>query len=345
VPLADLASEYVPAIDAEMSAVLDERPEPLDLYDYLRYHLGWVDEDFQPLAQPLQRRYGGKRLRPILCLLAYRSVREDWQRALPAAAAVELIQNFTLIHDDVEDNDPERRHRPTLWRLWGVPQAINAGSCMQALVNRAVFRLADQGVPERHILLATRILTDCILELTEGQYLDISFESRFEVTLEQYFSMANRKTGALMEAATWLGALLAGGDEETIAAWRALGRSFGLAFQARDDLLGIWEKAEATGKAVAGDILKRKMSLPIVYALTHAPTSDRQAILTVYSQLETRPADVKRVVQVLDRCDARAYCVSVVQQHTAAAQAALDRLPDCPSVAKARGLVRLVAAV
>lgn len=344
VSLSGLISQYVPAIDGEMRAILDARPA-LGVYQYMRYHLGWVDEAFRPLEEAEARQFGGKRLRPILCILAYRSHREDWERVLPAAAAVELVQNFTLIHDDVEDNDPERRHRPTVWKLWGVPQAINAGSCMQALVNSAALRLSDVCIPDRSVLDAVQILTRCILDLTEGQYLDISFEGRFDVTLSDYFAMTSRKTGALFEASTHLGALLAGSGDDTIEAWRSVGRSFGLAFQARDDLLGIWEKSEATGKVAAGDIRKRKKSLPVVFALTHAPDEDRQTIRDVFLQPQITPADVERVVQVLDGCGARGYCVRVVRQHAEAALSALGRLPDTDSTAAVRDLIEAVAAV
>ncbi|MBI3948378.1 MAG: polyprenyl synthetase family protein [Armatimonadetes bacterium] len=341
--LASLVAEYVPAVDAEMRAVLDGRPERMDLFRYLEYHLGWVDKGFRPLDSEAMRRYGGKRLRPILCLLACRSRREDWARALPAAAAVELIQNFTLIHDDVEDNDPERRHRPTLWKVWGVPQAINAGSCMQALVNTAALRLVDRRVDPARVLESVRILTDTIVELTEGQHLDISYEGRFDVTVADYFAMTTRKTGALCEAATWLGALLATDDADTIAAWRQVGRAFGLAFQARDDILGIWAPSGETGKVEAGDVLKRKKSLPIVYALSHGPETARRAIIEVFSASEIGPTDVERVVAALDGCGAQAYCRGVVEEHAGRALAALERLPAGPAVAEARGLVELVA--
>lgn len=342
--LADLVTEYVPAVDGEMAAVLDGRPRDLDLARYLRYHLGWVDPEFRPLGEAEQRRCGGKRLRPILCLLAYRSLREDWQRALPSAAAVELIQNFTLIHDDVEDSDPERRHRPTVWKLWGVPHAINAGSHMQALVNAAALRLSARGVSDAAVLASVRILTDCILELTEGQYLDMSFEGRFDVTLDDYFAMTGGKTGALFEASCRLGALLATEDPAIPDAWGEVGRSFGLAFQARDDTLGVWEKSAATGKVEAGDILKRKKSLPVVYVLTHGSEGDRQTIIDAFSQPELGAEDVERVVQVLDACGAREYCAEVTREHGEQALAALGRLPETPAVAEVRGLVELVAA-
>lgn len=343
--LADLVSEYVPAVDGEMAAVLASSPGSQRIAPYLRYHLGWVDQEFQPLGPAEQRRYGGKRLRPILCLLAYRSARDDWQRALPAAAVVELIQNFTLIHDDVEDNDPERRHRPTVWKLWGVPHAINAGSHMQALVNAAALRLTACGVADAVVLEAVRLLTDCILELTDGQYLDISYEGRFDVTLDDYFTMTGGKTGALFELSCRLGALLARTDDpEFVDAWSQVGRSFGLAFQARDDTLGVWEKSAATGKVQAGDILKRKKSLPIVYALTHGSAQERQTIIDVFSQPDLGPSDVERVVQVLDRCGAPEYCARIMQEQGRQALAALDRLPDVPAVAQVRGLVEQVLA-
>lgn len=347
--LSELVAEYVPSVDAEMRAVLDSRTDAeagrpaMDLYRYMAYHLGWESERFEPLTPADARRFGGKRLRPILCLLAYRSLRGDWQRALPAAAAVELIQNFTLIHDDVEDNDPERRHRPTVWKLWGVPQAINAGSCMQALVTTAALRLRERGVSDAAVLESIRILTDCVVELTEGQHLDMAFEGRFDVGLEEYFAMTVRKTGALFEAAFWLGALAATEDAELIAAWRDLGRPFGLAFQARDDVLGVWEKAEATGKVFAGDILKRKKGLPVSYALTHGSDAERRLIVETFSQpQELSPADVERVVAALDRCGAYAYCRQVVREQGERAMAALARVPAGPFTDEVRGLVELV---
>ncbi len=341
--LSELVSRYVPPVDAEMRAALQQGPAPhLNLYRYMEYHLGWVDQEFAPLPEEAQRRYGGKRLRPILCLLAYQSAREDWERALPAAAALELIQNFTLIHDDVEDNDPERRHRPTVWKLWGVPQAINAGSCMQSLVITAALRLSGRGVPDRNALETVRILTDCIVELTEGQHLDMSYEDRFDVTLDDYFAMTGRKTGALFEASTHLGALLATEDEGAVSAWRTLGRSFGLAFQARDDYLGVWEQSSTTGKVAGGDILKRKKSLPVAYVLTHGSEEARRTVADTFRQPEIGPADVERVVAVLDRCGAGDYCRQVVREHGERALAALDQVPAGPAVDEVRGLVDLV---
>lgn len=340
----EVVAEYGPSIEAELRAVLDGRSHQMRLYRYLEYHLGWVDEDFRPLSEEEKRQYGGKRLRPILCLLAYRSQREEWQRALPAAAAVELIQNFTLIHDDVEDNDPERRHRPTVWKLWGVPQAINAGSCMQALVNTSALRLLHRGIEPEHVLEAIRILTETIIELTEGQHLDISYEGRFDVALEDYFAMTTRKTGALYEASTWLGVALATNDADTITTWRRVGRAFGLAFQARDDLLGVWAPSEATGKAQGGDILKRKKSLPIVYALNHGPEHVRQTVVNVFSAPQITPADVQRVTSALEECGARDYCRQVTAEQSRYALDALGCLPLTPAVAEVRSLIEMVAA-
>ncbi|HEX3000353.1 MAG TPA: polyprenyl synthetase family protein, partial [Armatimonadota bacterium] len=219
----------------------------------------------------------------------------------------------------------------------------NAGSSMQALVQSALLRLSEREVPAQTVLEATRILTDCVIELTEGQYLDMSYEGRFDVTLDDYFAMTGRKTGALFEASTWLGALLATEDEALVSAWRTVGRAFGLAFQARDDALGIWEKTEATGKVVGGDIYKRKKSLPVAYVLTHGSGADKQVIADVFAQPRIDAASVERVVAVLDRLGAQEYCREVVHTHTERARAALAQLPAGPAVEEVRSLIDLIA--
>jgi len=288
---------------------------------------------------------------PTACVVGSRDVYLEGRIPLDntdpvlATEFINVQHYFTLIHDDVEDNDPERRHRPTVWKLWGVPHAINAGSHMQALVNAAALRLTACGIADTVVLEAVRLLTDCILELTEGQYLDISYEGRFDVTLDDYFTMTGGKTVALFELSCRVGALLATTDDpKFVEAWSQVGRSFGLAFQARDDTLGVWEKSAATGKVQAGDILKRKKSLPVVYALTHGSAQERQTIIDVFSQPDLGPHDVERVVQVLDRCGAPEYCARIMQEQGHQARAALDRLPDVPAVAQVRGLVEQVLA-
>src|SRR5438874_13108323 len=165
-PMQDLDSlinERVAWVDDELRSVLHAAASEPAVYGMLRYHLGWTDSAGRTVDPEAQRRFGGKRLRGVLVILACEACGGDGRSVVPAAAAVELIHNFSLIHDDIEDADEERRHRPTLWRVWGIPQAINAGSNMQALVNRAALRLAERGASPSAVLGCARLLTDTIL--------------------------------------------------------------------------------------------------------------------------------------------------------------------------------------
>src|SRR5262245_58842786 len=168
--VAGLIDERIDWLDAEIEAALASGAD-LPLYRMARYHLGWRDAALRPVDEEARRRHGGKRLRGVLCLLACDAVGGEGARAAPAGAAIELIHNFSLVHDDIEDSDEERRHRPTVWKLWGVPHAINVGSSMQAMVNVAAMRLSRHAPPET-VLAALDTLTRAIVRMTEGQYLD-----------------------------------------------------------------------------------------------------------------------------------------------------------------------------
>jgi geranylgeranyl diphosphate synthase, type I len=176
------------------------------------------------------------------------------------------VHNFSLIHDDIEDNSPLRRNRPTVWKLWGVPQAINAGDAMFTLSHLTMLNLEE--ICSTDIALqAARILQRTCLHLTQGQFLDISYENKAKVTLESYWRMVSGKTAALLSACTEIGALLAGANEALRKAYSEFGHSLGLAFQAQDDLLGIWGDSVQTGKSTESDLVEGKKSLPVIYGL------------------------------------------------------------------------------
>ena len=219
----------------------------------VRYHLG-LDGAGAPT---------GKRMRPLLGLLAYASITGDYDRALPGAAAVELGHNFSLVHDDIEDGDRERRHRPTLWALHGIPQAINTGDTLFASSRIALHRLTELGFSDTNVLRLMRLYDETCLALCEGQYIDIwTSEHDDPMSVELYFDMIGRKTAALIAASIEAGAMLATEDEEVIARYRGFGWALGLAFQLNDDLLGIWGAETATGKAPT-DIARKKKTLPV----------------------------------------------------------------------------------
>ena len=311
------------------STALDE------FYGQMRYHLGWVDPQFKPT-----RKHPGKLLRPTLLLLAYEAAGAWGQaiegteathylrRALPAATAIELTHNFTLIHDDIEDGDTERRHRATLWKLWGVPQAINTGDGMFALSRYALWGILEEGVDG---LLAARLgvlLDRTTLVIAEGQYLDISFEQRQDISVAMYLDMISRKTGALMECAAEMGAMLGTQDSETIQRLKNFGKAIGAAFQVRDDMLGIWATSTELGKTAAGDIYRRKKSLPILHTLEQATSREQQQLRAIYQQEEPLSSgQVNQVLDIFERTQTKQYCAEFLRQECQAAHEALAYVP------------------
>ena len=225
----------MPAIEKELKKSIKriEGPFYFELQRMMSYHMGWEGDGNSTVAG------GGKRICPLLVLLTTAAAGGDWQLALPAASSVELIHNFSLLHDDIEDNSPLRRGRPTVWVKWGVPQAINTGDAMFSMAHLEMFNL-EKMVPPIVTLEAAKIIQNTCLNLTQGQYLDISYEGRADLGIEDYYPMISGKTGALIAACTELGALVAEVDKNIQAYYRSFGLNLGLAFQALDDLLGIW---------------------------------------------------------------------------------------------------------
>jgi geranylgeranyl diphosphate synthase type I len=299
-----------------MRAVVRVRePRQAALFGMLRYHLGWVDAMFQPCDAR-----SGKQLRPMLCLLACEGCGGGWEQALPAAAAVELLHNFTLIHDDIEDQDRTRRARPTVWSIWGEPHGINAGDTLFALAQLAMLRLEGRDVPPTTVVEAMRLLNETCVDVTFGQYLDICFESRNDVSVDDYLAMVERKTGALVAGACQIGALLAGAPDAQRDDMQAFGRHSGLAFQMLDDILGIWGDSDATGKPVGADIARRKKTLPLLHGLERS--AELRALL---AQEVLSSADVRRATDLLEDTDSRNYTEQLAREHHDEALAALER--------------------
>lgn len=317
--LTEVFATYLPLIEAELRALLAPPEAGADgHYHIMHYHMGWLDADLQPAQAP-----AGKRIRPVLCLLACAAAGGDPRQAVPAAAGLELLHNFSLLHDDIEDNSPTRRHRPTAWTIFGMPIACNAGDGMFSLAHLAFLRLARHGLPPERIVAALQRFDETCLALTEGQYLDMSFEKRLDVTPEDYFRMIAGKTSALLAAAPEIGALVAGAPPPTAAAYRAYGAALGRAFQLQDDILGIWGDEGETGKSAASDILSKKKSLPVLYALAHPGVGSRLAQL--YAGPPFSPADVPGVLACLDEADARRQTEAAVEAAAREAEAALSR--------------------
>ncbi len=309
----------------------DADPLTRPFYGQMAYHLGWVDAQFQPLAQPAT----GKLLRPALvlwsCQLAARAAgadavtqRQRHHQALPAAAAVELVHNFSLIHDDIEDGDRLRHGRPALWCVWGEPQAINTGDGMFALARLALWESVARGLSAKKAITLASLLDATCLRLCEGQYRDMAAEASDDVTPDLYLDMIARKTAALMRAATTIGGTIGAPASKAIpAALAQFGQALGLAFQMRDDLLGIWAAHSELGKSPAGDLRRKKVTLPVIHALAHAPAADRARLRAIYRASEApSDADIAYLLDVLEQTS-HAWCRAQLAAQCAAAQTAL----------------------
>ncbi len=318
-----LVGRYRPAIETALREAFDpSAPQP---YGLMRYHLGWEDQH----GKVVEAR-GGKLLRPTLCLLCCDAAGGDWRQALPAAAALELLHNFTLIHDDVEDASKHRHGRETLWSLSGDALAINAGDGMFALAHVTLLGLLEQGHAPDRVLQAFRMLDTAALCLCEGQHQDLDYADQGEINKNDYLTMIEGKTAVLLAASTGIGALLAGAPSETVDALYEFGRRLGLAFQIRDDVLGIWGDPKETGKPAGDDLRAGKKSYPVVAALERASADERKTLLALLADDDLDDAGVQRGKALLERLDAREESDRVALEHAEAAIECLSGLPLLP---------------
>ena len=323
--LPDAFTRYRPHIDAQLRAAFPKHHSPL--YDMLRYHLGWVDEAGQPAAAN-----GGKAVRPALCLFACEAMGGPWRQALPAAAAIELIHNFSLIHDDIQDGDRERHHQPTIWYRWGYSHGVNAGAAMNALANLAISGNGGSPLSASRLLSVSRILTGACAEMIAGQALDLSFEQRPRVGVDDYRLMISKKTGALMESAVHIGAFIGSQDPQVVEAMRRFGQGLGFIFQARDDILGVWGSQETTGKPVASDLHRRKKTFPVVHALAHAEGATRERFLALYGGQEPlSEQDVADLLEIFHELKSYEFCQGMAQEQASQTLEELAQVEISPS--------------
>jgi geranylgeranyl diphosphate synthase type I len=240
------------------------------------YHLGWTDAQGQPGSAG-----AGKYVRGCLALWAGEQCGGEAADAVPAATAVEWIHNFTLVHDDIQDGDVERRHRPAVWVVWGSAQAINAGDGMHALAYRALLSGRDRPATR---LRAAAAINDAIVAVIEGQCLDLALEGRIDTTVATYLQLARAKTGALIGGALEAGAVMGGADSRRATLLRRAGLEIGVAFQVRDDWLGAWGDSAVTGKGCRGDLARRKITYPVVAAQSRLRGAPLRELRRLYRQ-------------------------------------------------------------
>lgn len=263
----------------------------------------------------------GKRLRPQMVMRVATSEGADLEWAIDAAVAVEIFHNYSLVHDDIEDRDELRHGRRTLWSAYGVPQAINAGDAMCALSFLTLEHAAEY-LDAARVLHMIALLHEAHAIMCEGQSLDLRFESEPLVRLESYHRMIECKTAQLFDASCRLGAHAAGRDEATIAGYGAVGRAYGMAFQIRDDVSGIWSTVDETGKNAGADIARRKWTFPVVWAIAQPSSAARDGVAAAYAL--GRPLDTREVastVAALEELGAREAARQAAAEHVAVIEA------------------------
>ncbi len=314
-------SDLLADIESHLKTYFEGRPEIAPLFwEMVDYHFGWQRSGGDAGAPNV----GGKRIRPLLMLLVARALSGKTAHVMPAALALEIIHNFTLIHDDVMDESTERRHRKTLWVRWGTAQAINAGDGLYSLGMSAALGLRDAGVSADKALTTMELILDACRATVEGQILDVGFEQRTDVTPDEYLTMIGGKSGALIETSARIGALLSSDDAATIDAYGAFGLNLGLAFQIWDDYLGVWGDAERTGKSATSDIEGKKKSYPVLLAFKESPSDVHDQLQAIYRKTTLSPSDVEEVYDALEQVDAQQKTRDLIDVYFQRALTALD---------------------
>jgi geranylgeranyl diphosphate synthase type I len=316
--LQEKLSGYSKLLDEQLHRIIEPCPPVQPLYQMMAYHLGWLNERMEPANEK-----SGKRVRPFICMLVCESLGGSQVAAVPGAVAVELIHNFSLVHDDIEDASLLRRHRPAVWALWGLPQGVNVGDGLFALAHLA---LTDASLDPGRARDSVRILARACMTLCEGQFLDLTMQTEPDPDLRQYLAMADKKTGALFGCAAELGAVMAGAPAGVTAALGEFGLAVGEAFQMRDDILGVWGNAAVTGKP-ANDIRERKPGIPSVIARQRAAPADLARMSALYSRPEPLDEGAESWIRGLfERLGVREQAEAMAQERLGRAEKVLDEV-------------------
>ncbi len=317
---ATVTSILADAISRQERELLAHLRTASPIWDLIEYHLGWGETDGAPKARP------GKKVRPLLCLLVNQGLGGEVGSVLPVAAAVELLHNAALVFDDIQDSGPLRRGRPALWRVCGVPQAMNSGVAVQAMVTVAAAQAAAAGLPPDRTLVAAEELALCTLRLCEGQFQDLSFQAGSRPSIDDYMRMCGAKTASLLASSAYLGAVAAGRDDVSEAA-RRLGYHLGMYLQIEDDIAGIWGDSTAMGKMPA-DLESRKKTLPLLYIfqLDDAPPEVAALGQRFFSPEALSPDEMQQLRQFAVDLGGRAYAEEMAGFHRDLSRRALEEL-------------------
>jgi len=318
--LTGLLARYNRAVRREIVDTIDAHDASNPFYGIMRYHLGLADANLQPIDAP-----SGKGLRGALVMLAAAAFDGAERNALPLAAAVELLHSYSLVHDDIEDGSATRRHRATVWAIWGAPIGINAGDGLYALAHLALFRSPLRETNPAAFIEVMSSFETAALHLAEGQHRDMALQNEniADVSVADYLHMIEGKTATLIGAAAALGARAAGVGGYQVDAAAQFGRELGMAFQMQDDILGIWGDERVTGKSAVSDITSRKKTLPILLALAHGAPDDNARLDALYAQPSNDDGDTSEILALLDRANARDLTRDYLRRYRDAALQAL----------------------
>jgi len=311
----ELESEiiYISAkIEENLLSFFDKLPKD-DMTNIIRYHMGWLNKDFQA-----EEGYKGKRLRPFLCSFICKLTGGNLEDSYPSSTALELIHNFSLVHDDIQDKDLFRRGRETVWSIWGEPQGINIGDAMIFLAYKAILE-SYLPLEKKHKL--TTILNSSVLKLCRGQFLDVSFEKKDSVSLEEYIAMVEGKTSAMFEASAGMG-VISSGKEELLDSFLEFGRNLGIGFQIFDDILGLWGDPKVTGKPVGSDLLQNKKTYPIILGMNQLP----QLVSLILKEKKDKE-EVKFIISEFEKNGIKNQCKEKASFYISRARNIIEKLP------------------
>lgn len=302
-----------------------------NLSHYINNYFGWIDEE----GNLIHDSYQGKAFRPSICMLMCEAMGGNVAAASVSSISIELVHNFSLIHDDIEDNDKVRRHKPTLWATWGIPKALVTGNSILALGNKELEKLKKYGISNSSIFYSQKLLTESYLKMMEGQFLDISFEKLKFVNQNDYLKMIGLKTGALIECSVLIGAATSGKEltEDDLINIQNFGKSLGLLFQIRDDILGVWG-TNKTGKPVGADIKKKKKSLPIILALSTEYNSNKRSLTEIMENDFISENEIQRFIEIMEKIGIKDKCEQMALSQLENIQNTLKNIPIDPYFAK-----------
>jgi geranylgeranyl diphosphate synthase type I len=298
-------SNMLSAIENELQRIVArlDTPSTKVFHEMLTYHMGWSGEGAGSEAS-------GKRIRPLLVLLSCAALGKDWQCALSSAASLELIHDFSLAHDDIQDGSELRRGRTTVWKKWGMAQAINVGDALFILAHLALQESKEDNQTDS-ILQIWGIINEACLALSSGQFLDIDYEKRTNLSIDDYWQMVSGKTATLLSACTHVGAILGRADKVIQEKYRRFGYYLGLAFQVKDDYLGIWGDSALTGKSTESDLVAGKKTLPVVFGLTKKGSFAHR-----WAEGSIHAGEVVQLSEQLTKEGAQSYTQEAVSQMT-----------------------------